>query len=89
MESVWLSRHARVAALELFVRGLPFRHVGSDGDSIGSLAVKSDASHHRGDAITSAFAFVGISIALLGGLGWESADDRAPLCAGVVILYNA
>jgi divalent metal cation (Fe/Co/Zn/Cd) transporter len=43
--------------------------VGSVGDSIGSLAVKSDAWHHRSYAITSAFAFVGISIALLGGPG--------------------
>jgi cation diffusion facilitator family transporter len=78
-----------VLAGVLIVKGLLFRHVGSIGDSIGSLAVKSDAAHHRSDAITSAFAFVGISIALLGGSGWESADDWAALCAGVVILYNA
>jgi divalent metal cation (Fe/Co/Zn/Cd) transporter len=70
-------------------KGFLFTHVGSVGDSIGSLAVKSDAAHHRSDAITSAFAFVGISIALLGGAGWEAADDWAALCAGVVILYNA
>jgi hypothetical protein len=70
------------------VKGFLFRHVGSVGDSIGSLAVKSDAAHRRSDAITSAFAFVGISIALLGGPGWEASDDWAALCAGVVILYN-
>ena len=78
-----------VLAGVLIVKELLFRHVGSVGDSIGSLAVKSDAWHHRSDAITSAFAFVGISIALLGGQGWESADDWAALCASVVILYNA
>ena len=49
-----------VLAGVLIVKELLFRHVGSVGDSIGSLAVKSDAWHHRSDAITSAFAFVGI-----------------------------
>ena len=69
-----------VLAGVLIVKGLLFRHVGGIGDSIGSLAVKSDAAHHRSDAITSAFAFVGISIALLGGPGWEAADDWDALC---------
>ena len=78
-----------VLAGVLIIKGLLFRHVGSVGESIGSLAVKSDAWHHRRDAISSAFAFVGISIALLGGPGWEAADDWAALCAGVVILYDA
>lgn len=78
-----------VLAGVLVVKELLFRHVGSVGDSIGSIAVKSDAWHHRSDAITSAFAFIGISIALLGGQGWESADDWAALCASLVILYNA
>jgi cation diffusion facilitator family transporter len=43
-----------VLAGVLIIKGLLFRHVGSVGDSIGSLAVKSDAWHHRSDAITSA-----------------------------------
>jgi cation diffusion facilitator family transporter len=51
--------------------------------------VKSDAWHHRSDALTSAFAFVGISIAILGGPGWEAADGWAALCAALVILHNA
>jgi divalent metal cation (Fe/Co/Zn/Cd) transporter len=50
----------------LITKRLLFRHVGSVGDSIGSLAVESNAWHHRSAAITSAFAFLGISIALLG-----------------------
>jgi len=58
------------------------------GESIGSTAVKSDAWHHRSDALTSAFAFVGISIALLGGPGWEAADGWAALAASSVILYG-
>jgi cation diffusion facilitator family transporter len=78
-----------VLAGVLIIKGLLFRHVGSVGESIGSLAVKSDAWHHRSDALTSAFAFVGISIALLGGPKWEPADGCAAILAALVILYNA
>jgi len=78
-----------VLAGVLIIKELLFRHVGSVGESIGSLAVKSDAWHHRSDALTSAFAFVGISIALLGGPKWEAADGWAAICAALVILYNA
>jgi cation diffusion facilitator family transporter len=73
----------------MIIKGLLFRQVQSVGESIGSLAVKSDAWHHRSDALTSAFAFVGISIAILGGPGWEAADGWAALGAALVILYNA
>jgi cation diffusion facilitator family transporter len=78
-----------VLAGVLIIKEFLFRHVGSVGESIGSIAVKADAWHHRSDALTSAFAFVGISIALLGGPGWEAADGWAALCAALVILYNA
>jgi len=78
-----------VLAGVLITKELLFRHIDSVGESIGSTAVKSDALHHRSDALTSAFAFVGISIALLGGPTWEPADGWAALCAALVILYNA
>jgi cation diffusion facilitator family transporter len=64
------------------------RHVGAVGTDIGSTAVRADATHHLSDAVTSAAAFVGISIALIGGPGWEAADDWAALLAAAVILYN-
>jgi cation diffusion facilitator family transporter len=73
----------------LIIKELLFRHVASVGELIGSIAVRSDAWHHRSDALTSAFAFIGISIALLGGPGFEAADGWAALCAALVILYNA
>jgi cation diffusion facilitator family transporter len=55
---------------------------------IGSLAVKADAWHHRSDAITSAAAFIGIAVALLGGERWVAADDWAALLASVLIAWN-
>ena len=77
-----------VLAGVLIIKEMLFRHVGFVGESIESSAVKSDAWHHRSDALTSAFAFAGISIALLGGPGWEAADGWAAICAALVILYN-
>lgn len=66
-----------------------FRYVIKVGKSVDSVAVKNDAWHHRSDAITSAAAFVGISVALIGGKGYEMADDYAALLASVVIIFNA
>jgi cation diffusion facilitator family transporter len=65
-----------------------YRRVFRVGADVGSTAVKADAWHHRSDAITSAAAFVGIGIALIGGPGWEPADDWAALLASTVIAYN-
>ena len=73
----------------IIVKESLFRSIIKVGDSIESIAVKTDAWHHRSDAITSAAALVGISIALTGGEGWESADDFAALFASAIIFYNA
>ncbi len=56
---------------------------------IGSNALLADAWHHRSDAVTSVAAFIGISISLLGGHGYEVADDWAALFACVVIFYSS
>ena len=53
-----------------------------------STLLKADAWHHRSDAITSITAFIGISIALIMGKGYEAADDWAALFASAFILYN-
>ncbi|MEG3658838.1 cation diffusion facilitator family transporter [Arenibacter palladensis] len=53
-----------------------------------SSSLKADAWHHRSDAITSVMAFIGISIALIFGKGYETADDWAALAASFFIFYN-
>ena len=63
------------------------RYVSTVAQEIDSTAVRGDAWHHLSDAITSLFAFVGISVALV--TKNASADDWAALCASPVILYNA
>jgi cation diffusion facilitator family transporter len=65
-----------------------FRIVLKRSKETHSSALKADAWHHRSDAITSVAAFIGISIALFFGKGYESADDWAALFASGLILYN-
>lgn len=77
-----------ILAVVILIKETLFRKVFQVGDQVKSSAVKSDAWHHRSDAITSAAAFIGISIALYGGPGWESADDYAALLAALVIAIN-
>ena len=72
----------------IVVKETLFRFAFRAGTSLESTALKSDAWHHRSDALTSAAAFVGISIALVGGKGYESADDWAALAACGVIVWN-
>ena len=73
----------------IVVKELLARYVGSAAEGIGSVAVKTDAFHHRADAITSGAAFIGISVAVFGGPGFEMADDVAAVIAAVVIAVNA
>lgn len=61
------------------------RWIGKVGESVESSALVADSWHHRSDALTSAAAFLGISIALIGGKGWEAADDWGALVACGVI----
>ena len=66
-----------------------FRKVMKRAVETNSSSLKADAWHHRSDAITSVAAFIGISIAVLFGTGYESADDWAALFASGFILYNS
>jgi cation diffusion facilitator family transporter len=81
-----------VLALVMLVKWLLARRVRRVGASIGSSAVQADAGHHLSDAVTSAAAFVGISLALvgtrLGRPAWAAADEWAALVAAGVILLT-
>ncbi|UQD56276.1 cation diffusion facilitator family transporter [Flavobacterium sp. K5-23] len=66
-----------------------FRLVMRRSVETNSSSLKADAWHHRSDAITSVAAFIGISIAIILGKGYESADDWAALFASGFILYNS
>jgi cation diffusion facilitator family transporter len=68
---------------------ISFRLVMKKAKETNSSSLKADAWHHRSDAITSVAAFIGISIALYFGKGYETADDWAALFASGFILYNS
>ena len=66
-----------------------YRYVIQKSKETNSTSLKADAWHHRSDAVTSLMAFIGISIALFFGKGYETADDWAALLASLFIVYNA
>jgi cation diffusion facilitator family transporter len=72
----------------IIIKETMFRKVSGAAEQLGSTAVKTDAWHHRADVITSAGAFIGISIAIIGGKGWEPADDWAALFTCSIIGFN-
>ncbi|MBI5684289.1 MAG: cation transporter [Verrucomicrobia bacterium] len=74
--------------LVIVVKEALFRFVNKTGDALDSTALRGDAWHHRSDALTSAAVFVGISVALIGGEGYEGADDWAALLACGIIAFN-
>lgn len=77
-----------IAAIVIW-KEVSYRYVVYKAEKIGSTSLKADAWHHRSDAITSIAAFIGISVALLMGDGYEAADDVAAAFAGIIILYNS
>ena len=78
-----------VLALIIGWKEFSFQMVMKKSIITNSSSLKADAWHHRSDAITSIAAFIGISIALLLGKGYESADDWAALLASFFIIYNS
>lgn len=78
-----------ILAVVIITKELLYRFVIKTGEELDSGAVKADAFHHRSDAISSGAAFIGITIGIIGGPGYEVADDWAALMAAVVIVINA
>ena len=77
-----------ILVVVIAVKETLFRFVLRESETVSSSAVETDAWHHRSDAITSGAAFLGISISLVGGKGYESADNWAALAAACVIAWN-
>lgn len=78
-----------VLGVIILIKEFSYRYVKKKSEETNSSSLHADAWHHRSDAISSVMAFVGISIALIFGKGYEKADDWAALLASVFIVYNA
>ena len=77
-----------VLVVTVVIKETLYRYAIRFGRKVESTAVKTDAWHHRMDAMTSIAAFIGISVALIGGEKWQSADDWAALVACALIAAN-
>jgi len=77
-----------VLAVVIVTKELLSRYALKKSAETTSSALKSDAWHHRTDALTSAAAFLGILISLIGGEGYEKADDVAALIGCFIIGFN-
>ncbi len=77
-----------VLGIIILWKELSYQFVIRKSKALNSSSLKADAWHHRSDAITSVAAFIGISVALWLGKGYEYADDWAALIASGIILYN-
>lgn len=78
-----------VLGIIIIWKEISFQIVIKKSKQTNSSSLKADAWHHRSDAITSVMAFLGISIAIIFGKGYETADDWAALFASAFILYNS
>jgi len=78
-----------ILAAIIIWKEISYRLVIKKSKETNSSSLRADAWHHRSDAITSIAAFIGISVALLLGKGYESADDWAALFASGFIFYNS
>src|SRR6266849_2793224 len=94
VREIFLPHHAPapytlvVLIVAVIIKEILYRYVIRFGREMESTAVKTDAWHHRTDAMTSVAAFIGISVALIGGEAWQSADDWAALFACALIGAN-
>jgi cation diffusion facilitator family transporter len=77
-----------VLIVVIFVKEGLFRFALHEALSVGSSVIATDAWHHRSDVFTSFAAAIGITIALVGGKGFEAADDWAAIAAACVIAWN-
>lgn len=94
VREIFLPHHApapwtlAVLVVTVIIKETLYRYTIRFGQKVESTAVKTDAWHHRMDALTSIAAFIGISVALIGGEKWQSADDWAALVACALIAAN-
>lgn len=72
----------------IVVKEAMYRYQFGVATTLESTVLTVDAWHHRSDALTSLAAAVGVSVALLGGSAFATADDWAALIVCAVVLVN-
>jgi len=77
-----------IVALVLLMKEGMYRFFRHRAELSRSPILMAHALEHRGDALTSAAGFVGISLAVVGGRNWYWADPVAALAACIFICWN-
>ena len=70
------------------IKELLYRYLKSHGERSGSIAMITEASHHRTDALTSLFVLPGVILAYAGGPSYAYADGVGALIACGFIYWN-
>ncbi|MBB6462105.1 cation diffusion facilitator family transporter [Flammeovirga kamogawensis] len=78
-----------VLGIIILIKYSLYKYVLHKGKQLNSSSLEADAGHHKSDAIISLSAFIGISISIFGGEGYEHADSWAALFAVGIILFNS
>lgn len=78
-----------ILAIIIVWKEITYRVVLKRSKQLNSTTLRAEAWHHRSDAYTSIAAFVGISLSIVLGNGYEYMDDIAALIAGIFIAYNS
>src|SRR5256885_5915419 len=83
VREIFLPHHApapwtlAVLVVTVIIKETLYRYTIRFGQKVESTAVKTDAWHHRLNALTSIAAFIAISVGSIRGENCQSADERA------------
>ena len=77
------------ALLSILVKELLYQYTVRKGRQLDSQALKSNAWHHRSDALSSIGAAIGIGGALLLGKRWTVLDPIASIVVGAMLIKTA
>lgn len=75
-----------VFVLVIIIKELLYQYTIKVSKLVTSTALKAEAWHHRSDAITTAFALVGVFIAIY--FKYPIADGLAGVLCGIIIVFN-
>jgi cation diffusion facilitator family transporter len=77
-----------VLSLVIIFKEFTYRYLSRKGKKVNSNAMLAEAWHSRSDALTSLLAFIGITIAIVGGQKYVAADAFSSLIASLIIAFN-
>lgn len=78
-----------VALLSIGAKEWMYRYTYRTGDELGSSVLKTNAWHHRSDALSSVATLIGVGMAFFLGEKYRIFDPIASIIIGILIAYSA